>query len=389
MKTGQAGLEDYTSFMELRMSRPEKVVRALLDKANIQVGGNRDQDIEVRDPVFYPRVFTEGSLGLGESYMNKQWEANRLEVFIEKVLRSNLKQYVQWNLSNFLAVIMATVTNKQNRKRSTQVAREHYDLSGVLPDALLDPYNQYTCAYFDNTDDLNVAQEKKMDLICRKLNLQKNDRLLDIGCGWGGFSKFSAERYGCSVTGISISKEQISYASDFCKGLPVDIKYCDYRDIEGEYDKVLICGMIEHVGYKNYRKIFKKVYDHISDNGLFLLHTIGSNLSGRSGDPFINKYIFPNGLIPSIKQLDKAREGMFSVQDVQNLAAHYAPTLMAWYKNFQNNWTSISTEYDERFRRMFEYYLLASAGAFRAGYLQHWQFVFSKGDQVMDYRGAR
>ena len=371
------------------MSRSEKVVRALLDKANIQIGEHRDQDIEVRDPVFYPRVFTEGSLGLGESYMNKQWEANRLEVFIERVLRSDLKQYVQWNLNNFLAVIMATVTNRQNRKRSTQVAREHYDLSGVLPDALLDPYNQYTCAYFDNTDDLNVAQEKKMDLICRKLNLQKNDRLLDIGCGWGGFSKFSAERYGCRVTGISISKEQISYASDFCKGLPVDIKYCDYRDIEGEYDKVLICGMIERVGYKNYHKIFKKVYDHISDNGLFLLHTIGSNLSGRSGDPFVNKYIFTNGLIPSIKQLDKAREGMFSVQDVQNLAVHYVPTLMAWYKNFQNNWTSISTEYDERFRRMFEYYLLASAGSFRAGYLQHWQFVFSKEDQVMDYRGAR
>ena len=139
------------------MSRSEKVVRALLDKANIQIGEHRDQDIEVRDPVFYPRVFTEGSLGLGESYMNKQWEANRLEVFIERVLRSDLKQYVQWNLNNFLAVIMATVTNRQNRKRSTQVAREHYDLSGVLPDALLDPYNQYTCAYFDNTDDLNVA----------------------------------------------------------------------------------------------------------------------------------------------------------------------------------------------------------------------------------------
>lgn len=370
-------------------AKPEGFVRGLLEQADIQIGGTRDQDIHVNDPGFYARVLKQGSLGLGEAYMDGWWTANKLEAFIEQAIRSGLEKHVRWNRETIVAVIMATVSNRQDRTRSKQVATQHYDLSGILPDKLLDPYNQYTCAYFDQTDELDVAQEKKLDLICRKLKLQETDRVLDIGCGWGGFAKFAAERYGCHVTGLSISQEQIRYAKDFCEGLPVDIQHRDYRDLEGTYDKVLTCGMVEHVGYKNYRELFQIIHDHLAEAGLYLLHTIGSNHSRKTGDPFLEKYIFPNGMLPSVTQIDGAREGLFTLQDFQNLGAHYGKTLKAWYRNLQKNWQELSQQYDERFRRMFEYYLLSCSGAFNAGYIQHWQMVFSKAGQVIDYRGPR
>ncbi len=363
----------------------------VLSEADVQIGGDRPQDIQVHvEPnKLYRRVIAQGKLGLGESYMDEWWDANELDVFIETVIRANLQQRIEWSRYDIWAIIIAVITNQQNRRRSKRVARMHYDLSDVLPDGILDPYNQYTCAYFDGTDQLDVAQEKKLDLICRKLKLQKDDRVLDIGCGWGGFAKYASEHYGCNVTGISISEEQIRYAQRFCKDLPVDIRMCDYRDLDGEYDKVLTCGMIEHVGYKNYRRLFKVIHKHMADDGLYLLHTIGSNESVKTNDPFLEKYIFPDGMVPSVEQIDRARAGLFSLQDVQNLAAHYSPTLLAWHRNFQSNWGDISKHYDERFRRMFEFYLLYCAGGFRAGNLQHWQMVFAKQGQVIDYRGDR
>ncbi len=375
--------------MPLQHSSSELFVKKLLQEANIRVGGDQPQDIHVHDPAFYARVLTEGSLGLGESYMDGQWDANQLDVCIERVIRANLERHVKWNRHTVCALLQAIFTNMQSKHRSKQVAEKHYDESGVLPEALLDPYNQYTCAYFDETDDLNEAQQKKLDLICRKLQLKDTDRVLDIGCGWGGFAKFAAEHYGCHVTGISISNEQIKYAQEFCQGLPVDIQYCDYRDLDGKYDKVLTCGMVEHVGPKNYRRLLQTICDHLSDDGLYLLHTIGSNTSLSAGDPFFHKYIFPNGILPSLEQIDRARDGLLTLHDVQNLGAHYDPTLMAWNENFKRNWPSIANLYDERFRRMYEYYLLSNAGGFRAGSMQLWQMVFSKVGHVMDYRGPR
>ncbi len=371
-------------------SASELFVKKLLKVADVSVDGTRPQDIRVYNDAFYARVIADGSLGLGESYMDKLWDANHLDAFFEKVIRANLERHVKLNRHTLLALIRANLTNMQTRARAKHVARKHYDESGVLPDAILDPYNQYTCAYFrDGTENLNQAQEKKLDLICRKLQLKKEDRVLDIGCGWGGFAKYASKHIGCSVTGISISEEQIKYARNFCKGLPVEIRHCDYRDLEGMYDKVLTCGMVEHVGKKNYRTLFKIIHDHLSDNGLYLLHTIGSNTSTSIVDPFMDKYIFPNGMLPSQEQISHAANGLFILQDAQNLGKHYDPTLMAWNENFRKNWSSIADRYDERFRRMFEYYLLSCAGAFRAGAMQLWQMVFSKNRNVMDYRGPR
>jgi cyclopropane-fatty-acyl-phospholipid synthase len=255
--------------------------------------------------------------------------------------------------------------------------------------SFLDAYNQYTCGYFKNTDDLNTAQEQKLQLICSKLQLKKEDRVLDIGCGWGGFAKFASEHYGCHITGVTISKEQAAYAREFTKGLPVTIKEIDYRNIEDEYDKVLICGMIEHVGYKNYRTLLKIVNKVLEKNGLFLLHTIGNNTSVIFTDVWIGKYIFPNGILPSLKQITTAAEGLFILEDLHNFGQYYVPTLMSWFANFDKNWTVIAKDYGERFYRMWKYYLLSCAGMFRARDAQLWQFVFSKRGILGEYYPVR
>ena len=277
----------------------------------------------------------------------------------------------------------------QSKSRSKEVAEKHYNLSSDLYMSFLDPYNQYTCGYFKDTDDLNKAQEQKLDLICKKLRLSSKDRVLDIGCGWGGFAKFAAERYGCHVTGITISDEQIKYTEKFCKGLPVTIVKSDYRDFKGKFDKVLVCGMIEHVGYKNYGTIMKMVHRCLKDDGLFLLHTVGSNTSVRFIDPWMAKYIFPNSMLPSIRQIAGAIEGLFIVEDLHNFGAYYYKTLMGWFKNFNKNWDKIKAKYDERFYRMWTYYLLCCAGTFRSRKNQLWQIVFSKNGIKNGYKSIR
>jgi cyclopropane-fatty-acyl-phospholipid synthase len=266
----------------------------------------------------------------------------------------------------------------QSRIRSRVVAEQHYDFDNELFMSFLDPYNQYSCAYFDGTEDLSEAQVKKMELICRKINLSKDDDVLDIGCGWGGFAKYMAERYGCRVTAINISGKQISYARESCKDLPVEILQCDYRDVRGSFDKIVSVGMFEHVGYKNYRTFMKAVDRCLKDTGIFLLHTIGGNESQIKCDPWINKYIFPNGMLPSISQIGKAVEGLFVAEDLHNLGPHYEKTLLAWHENFQKAWTALSKKYDEKFKRLWDYYLLSCAGAFRARNIQIWQIVLTK-----------
>lgn len=364
-------------------------INNLLNSADIKVNGPNSWDIKIEDKFlapFYYRVIRYGSLGLGESYMDGWWNCEKLDEFFTKVLNVKLDKTSKpwWMIFPYLKSL---IFNSQNRSGSMKVAKEHYNLSTKLYESFLDPYNQYTCGYFKNTDDLNVAQEQKLDLICRKLNLSAKDRVLDIGCGWGGFAKYAAEKYGCHVTGITISSEQAKYAREFTKGLPVEIKEMDYRDLgEKKYSKIVSVGMIEHVGYKNYRKFMEIVDKSLEDGGLFLLHTIGGLKSVTSTDPWIEKYIFPNSMLPSIKQLAKASEGLFITHDLQNFGQYYDKTLMAWNRNFQKNWDKIKSDhYDERFRRMWEYYLLACAGTFRSRQNQLYQFVFSKnfiGDYV-------
>jgi len=371
------------------MHRAQKLIEKLFAAADVRIGGARPWDIKVHDERFYPRVVSHGNLGLGEAYMSGWWDCDALDQFFYKILSADLEKKVSLDWTTVRTYLQSRFWNIQNEKGSKKVAVNHYDLSAKLYMSFLDPYNQYTCGYFKDTSDLNEAQEKKMDLICKKLRLRKGDKVLDIGCGWGGFAKFAAERYGCEVTGITISKEQAVFAREFTKGLPVTILDLDYRKIKGYYDKIVICGMIEHVGYKNYRRIFKIVEKNLADDGLFLLHTIGSDTSVTRTDSWIDKYIFPNGMLPSIAQIGKTIEKLFTMEDWHNFSAYYDPTLMAWFKNFEKNWDDIKADYDERFRRMWEYYLLSCAGSFRARKNQLWQIVLSKHGVPGGYEGAR
>lgn len=358
-------------------------IEHLFNTADIQIGGGRPWDIRVHNDALLHRVFKGGSLALGEAYSDGWWDCEALDQFFHRLFRARLDEKV--NPLSIIAVLESIFLNMQNRVRSRWVVDRHYDLDVNLYLSFLDPYNQYTCGYFKDTGDLDRAQEQKLDLICRKLMLSPKDSVLDIGCGWGGFSRFAAERYGCSVTGITISDVQLQYAREFCKDLPVAIVKSDYRDFKGSFDKVLVCGMIEHVGYKNHRKLMEMAFNSLKEQGLFLLQTIGKNVSTRRGDPWVNKYIFPNGLIPSARQITAAAEGHFIIGDWHCMGPHYDRTLLAWHDNFIKNWDRIKSAYDERFYRLWNYYFLSCAAAFRAQIIDLWQIVFSKSGLPGDY----
>jgi len=349
-------------------------------KAGIGINGTRSWDIQVHNPKLYARIFKEGTLGLGESYMEKWWDCERLDLFFEKLLSLTANEHPNWQM--LMTKLRAKLFNVQSLNNAKKSVQKHYDLGNDLYLSFLDPYNQYTCGYFENTSDLNEAQEKKLNLICKKLQLKKEDSVLDIGCGWGGFAKYAAEHFGCHVTGISISDEQIKYAKDFTKGLSITIEYMDYRNMTGKFDKIVCVGMFEHVGYKNYRLYMKKVASLLKDDGLFLLQTIGRNNTVTMANPWIDKYIFPGGMLSSLKQIGEATENLLMLEDFHNFGLYYYQTLLAWEERFRKNCHSLSQEYDETFCRMWRYYLLSCAGSFKARHMHLWQIVFSKGKNM-------
>ncbi len=352
-------------------------VEELLQKADIRINGDRPWDITVHDDRFYARVIGQGSLGLGESYMDTWWDCEALDEFFHRLLRTEVWKYVPRNVRTLFTYLQATLTNRQTIRRSRTVGKTHYDLGNDFYAAMLDPYMQYSCGYFKNTDSLKTAQEQKLDLICRKLQLKKGEHLLDIGCGWGGLATFAAETYGVRVTGVTISKEQAAFAKDFCKGLPVEIRLCDYRMMNEQFDKVVSVGMFEHVGPKNYKTYMKIARQCLKDDGLFLLHTIGNIRPYAGPDPWLNTYIFPNAHLPSPGQILTEAENFFVLEDWHNFGTYYDKTLLAWYGNFEEHWPRFSHRYGDRFARMWRYYLLSCAGAFRARLIQLSQIVLS------------
>ncbi|MGA9118384.1 MAG: cyclopropane fatty acyl phospholipid synthase, partial [Bacteroidota bacterium] len=291
--------------------------------------------------------------------------------------------------STLLRIPLVRLTNFQSSSRAFIIGERHYDLGNELFVRMLDKRMNYSCAYWENADTLDAAQEKKLDLICRKLRLQPGMRVLDIGCGWGAFGKYAAEHYGVIVVGITVSKHQIDLGRVLCKGLPVTLQLMDYRTVQGTFERIVSVGMIEHVGYKNYRPYFEVAHKCLTDDGLFLLHTIGGNRSVSSIDPWTNKYIFPNGMLPSIAQLGKAMEGLFVMEDWHSFGQYYDRTLMAWYHNVTKAWEKLKDRYDYRFYRMWKYYLLSSAGSFRARRNQLWQIVLSKRGMAGGYQSIR
>ena len=357
----------------------KKTVTDLLESVDIQVNGSRPFDIQVHNELFYSRVLSGKSLGLGENYMDGWWDCESLDQFCYQMLRGRIDKQVKVKNPAFLAhVLKAYFLNAQSKKRAYIVGEEHYDTGNDLFSLMLDQRMNYSCGYWENADNLDQAQINKLDLVCRKLHLKPGMKVLEIGCGWGGFAKYAAENYGVSVHGVTVSKEQMDYAERSCIGLETKFEMKDYRELNTKYDAIVSIGMFEHVGYKNYRNYMEVAQRCLEGEGLFLLHTIGRNTPSRSTDPWTNKYIFPNGMIPSPAQISKSLQGLFVVEDWHNFGQYYDPTLMAWNENFQKNYESLKDKYDQRFKRMWEYYLLMCAGTFRARRNQLWQLVLSK-----------
>ncbi|MDG2526267.1 cyclopropane fatty acyl phospholipid synthase [Stenotrophomonas sp. HITSZ_GD] len=371
---------------------PERLrnrVETLLAEAGVEVGGQRPQDIQVHDPHWYARVLAQGSLGLGESYMDGWWDANALDVFLLHLMRARLDERVHgWG--EIGDALRARLFNLQAGGGSYEVGRRHYDLGNDLYQAMLGQRLVYSCGYWAQAQDLDAAQEAKLDLICRKLGLRAGQRVLDIGCGWGEALKFAAERYGVSGVGVTISAEQAEFARRLCAGLPIDIRLQDYRELDEPFDAVFSVGMFEHVGDKNYPGYFEVARRCLRPQGLFLLHTIGTNVSRHRTDPWIARYIFPNSMLPSARQIAEASEGLFVIEDWHNFGADYDRTLQAWRANVEAAWPRLDgTRYDERFRRMWRFYLAGSMASFRCRHAQLWQLVLSPEGVPGGYRAPR
>ncbi len=367
----------------------KRIAEELLNQAGIEINGSNSYDIKVHNEDLYQRVLQQGSIGLGESYMDGWWDCERLDLFFTKVLSAQLDQKLPNNWRDIVRIIIARIWNLQTKNRAWIVGKEHYDLGNDLFVRMLDPYMQYSCGYWAKATTLEDAQKEKLDLICRKLELKPGMRLLDIGCGWGGLAEYAAANYGVSVTGVTISKEQQKLAQERCRDLDVKILLQDYRDLNDQFDRVVSVGMFEHVGPKNYSQYFDVVRRNIKEDGLFLLHTIGSNYNKVNVDPWIEKYIFPNGILPSIQKIATASQNKFIMEDWHNFGADYDRTLMAWYERFLVAWPEIENNYTPRFKRMFSYYLLACAGAFRARDIQLWQILWSPNGVEGGIRVAR
>lgn len=368
-------------------ARQVRALNDLLAPAGIRLNGDGDADPRIRDPRAVDQILRRGSLGAGEAYMRGWWDAPRLDETLCRIVRARVdEQLTDWR--SLWLLLRAWLTNPQRPSHAFHVGEAHYDLGNDLFEAMLDARMVYSCGYWADAVSLDDAQVAKLDLICRKLGLEPGQRLLDIGCGWGSLCRYAAEEYGVEAVGITVSQEQQALAQLRCRGLPVDIRLIDYRDLDPaeRFDHIASVGMIEHVGAKNYRELFRIARRALKPDGLFLLHTIGNDFSTTTTDAWIDRYIFPQGQLPSLAQVSTAAERLFVVEDVHNFGADYDPTLMAWFRNFDAAWPELEKHYGDTFYRMWKYYLLSCAGAFRARGMQVWQLVLAAHGAIGGYR---
>ena len=414
--------------------RARQWVKELLAHADIRLDGDRPFDIRVHDERLFDRVTAAGTLGAGEAYMEGWWDCEALDRMFARAISAGLENKVSHNLTTLALALRHTLFNMQSRRRAPMVARRHYDFGNQLFEAMLGPNMNYSCAWWSGLEDvkkrkadgqgarngnpaqgsgvapdtlpacypqqpgarLDEAQNAKMELICEKLQLQPGMTVLDIGCGWGSLARYMAREYGCHVTGISISRNQIEWAKQR-EGAgdgsvsPGRITWVlgDYRELRGEFDRIVSVGMFEHVGRKNYRRYFRTARALLKPHGLFLLHTIGS-ISQRAGcDPWISRYIFPNGQLPTLDAIVQACHGLFVLEDCHNMGADYDPTLMAWHERFEAGLRAGAFDLTEAEARMFRYYLLSCAAAFRCRDIELWQIILSPGGVAGGYEAVR
>jgi cyclopropane-fatty-acyl-phospholipid synthase len=352
----------------------------LLDNADVHINGKRPWDIQVHHSATLERILLTGSLGLGESYMEGWWDCQQLDEFFHRVLRAGIDQRIQ-HTHPIVQFIKSRWGNSQSIRKAWVVGREHYDLDQQIYQSMLDPYWCYSCGYWAHADSLEQAQEAKLDLICQKLQLKPGMHLLDIGCGWGSLMRYAATHYQVECVGLTVSKEQAAAGSRRDADLPIRYELMDYRQFNRDgklrFDRITSVGMFEHVGWRNHQDYFDAALRCLNRDGLFLLHTIGKNVSGTPIDPWIERYIFPNGELPSLRELMTSIEAKFVVEDIHNFGADYDKTLMAWHQRFNSHWPRIKNKHSDLFFRMWNYYLLSCAGTFRARSNQLWQLVLS------------
>jgi cyclopropane-fatty-acyl-phospholipid synthase len=371
--------------------RIPKIIGDIFDSVGIVVNGSNPWDIQVFDSRTFDLILTKWSLGLGEGYMHGYWGCLDLEEFLYRLLKDDHNEHLYGfaKLTLIYEILRAKLLNLQTKSRAFMVAQSHYDVGQDIFSAMLDKEMNYSCGYWQYAQDLDKAQLDKMELICQKLMLNPGDRLLEIGCGWGGFARYAAQNYGVSVLGVTVSKEQYLIAQERCRNQDVEIRLCDYRDLDGEFEKIVSIGMFEHVGEKNYKEYFKVASRLMKNDGIFLLHTIGSDVTTLRTDPWIDKYIFPNGKIPSIAEIGTAYEGYFVLEDLHNLGLDYEATLLAWHEKFIEKWPQYADKYGLVFYRMWRYYLLGCAAYFKSKQGQLWQMVLTKRSFPGSYRSVR
>lgn len=374
----------------------ERRVVSVLGDAGIEVGGSHPWDIRVHDRRFFRRVMLEGSLGLGDSYIEGWWDCADLATFFQRLLTARSRSSRSAGVPGAVQEIRRKLFNLQGRRRAKQVVDSHYDLPLSLFETMLGPSMTYSCGYWQGADNLDQAQSHKLDLICRKLDIGSADRVLDLGCGFGSFSRHAAREYGCRAVGVTLSGSQARYARALCEGLPVEIHQADYRDHRrysgGEpFTKIVSIAMFEAVGHKSFRSFMEIVDRLLADEGSWLLHTIGDSVC--SADPWLLKHIFPNGELPSHAQIEAAAEGLFVLHDTHEFGSDYARTLAAWEARFRQGWGEIRrsdpTLFDGRFLRKWIYYLSCCRGAFLAGDLYLWQIVMARHQPPAQYRPLR
>jgi cyclopropane-fatty-acyl-phospholipid synthase len=364
------------------------IVEDVLSGAGIRVDGTNPWDLRVHDERFFARALSEGTLGLGESYMDGWWDASALDQFMERALRNGLKP-TRWDIT--LVAHKLRLMMRQSLRRSRRVAHVHYDLGNDFFARMLGPSMTYSCGYWPLATNLEEAQDHKHDLVCEKLGIERRHRVLDIGCGWGRLLAHAHARTGCTGLGVTISEAQHAFATETHRGLPIGFELLDYRDraLDGPFDRIVSVGMFEHVGTKGYRDFFARASELLKDDGIFLLHTMG-NRRVSGADPWIDRYIFPNGIAPCASDVARAWGEFFVLEDWHSFGPDYDKTLMEWSKNFEAYASSADFPFDRRFHRMWRYYLLSFAGSFRArNYLQLWQIVLSKRGLRGGYRSIR
>jgi cyclopropane-fatty-acyl-phospholipid synthase len=370
---------------------PPDWLKPVLDQADIRVQGDRPWDLQVYDPRLYRRLFLRGSVGLAEAYIDGWWNSSWIDELITRLMRTNIRTHMPGlvRLRDACRGLAYRLINYQSDRRAFTVGKVHYDIGNDLFRRMLDDSMMYSCGYWAQARDLAAAQQAKIDLICRKLDLHPGQTVLDIGCGWGGMAEHLAKQYQVEVVGVTVSEEQQAFARQKLEGLPVDIRLADYRSLSGQFDRVVSVGMFEHVGAKNHRTFFETVHRLLNRDGLFLLHTIGDEADSSAPEPFINKYIFPNGKVPSRREINNASLELFRLEDWHNFGPDYDRTLMAWAERVEKAWPELSDRYDERFQRLWMFYLYSCAAFFRSRHGQLWQQVYSPQSSDKEYRSVR